>query len=186
MDDDISRWHADNPGVFEEWVNTWQDMVYHTALGMLMQAADAEDVAQEVLVALYKNAHTFRGDAKLSTWLYRITIHKCIDHLRLHNRKKRWWGTKDEPHENELVSFDHPGILAEKKEHAVALFQAMKHLPNDQRSAFVLCKMEGLSLEEMATVLNRSTSAAESLLNRANLNLRKILKNYYEEQVNIR
>ncbi|MBX2939539.1 MAG: RNA polymerase sigma factor [Ferruginibacter sp.] len=183
-DDDISRWHNANPGVFELWVNTWQDMVYNTALGMLMNETDAEDVAQDVFVALYRNSHTFRGEAAISTWLYRVTINRCTDVLRQRKRGKTWWGKREEPSAGDWITFEHPGVLAENKDHATVLFNALQRLPHHQRTAFVLNKMEGLRVAEVAEIMKRSVSGVESLLSRANQHLRQWLKNYYEAQVN--
>jgi len=73
---------------FKVIVTTWQDMVYNTALGILQSAEDAEDVAQEVFVQVYESIHTFKGESKLSTWLYRITTSKALDHIRRKKRKK--------------------------------------------------------------------------------------------------
>lgn len=183
-DEDISRWHEANPGVFEAWVNTWQDMVYNTALGMLMHETDAEDVAQDVFVTLYRRSHTFRGEASISTWLYRVTLNRCTDILRQRKRGSKWWGKRDESIEQDWVTFEHPGVLAENKDHSVVLFNAMQRLPNDQRTAFVLSKLEGLKVQEIAEIMKRSSSSVESLLSRANQNLRQWLKTYYESQVN--
>ena len=71
---------------FRTIVEKWQDMVYNTALGIVQNAEDAEDIAQEAFVQVYQSIHTFKGESKLSTWLYRITIAKALDHER---RKKR-------------------------------------------------------------------------------------------------
>lgn len=73
---------------FKIIVNTWQDMVYNTALGILQNAEDAEDVAQEVFVQVYESIHTFKGESKLSTWLYRITTSKALDHIRRKKERK--------------------------------------------------------------------------------------------------
>ena len=67
---------------FKEIVDTWQDMVYNTALGIVQNAEDAEDIAQEVFVQVYQSVSSFKGDSKFSTWLYRITITKSLDHQR--------------------------------------------------------------------------------------------------------
>ena len=71
---------------FKTIVETWQDMVYNTALGIVQNAEDAEDIAQEVFVQVFQSVSSFKGDSKFSTWLYRITITKSLDHER---RKKR-------------------------------------------------------------------------------------------------
>ena len=71
--------------------------------------------------------------------------------------------------------------MAEQKENAAVLFKALRQLPEQQQSAFVLQKIEGLSQEEIATVLKTTVSAVESLLQRAKANLRKLLEDYYQK-----
>jgi len=75
---------------FRTIVEKWQDMVYNTALGIVQNAEDAEDIAQEAFVQVYQSIHTFKGESKFSTWLYRITIAKALDHERRKKRKKRF------------------------------------------------------------------------------------------------
>lgn len=183
IDADISRWHAEHPGKFETWVHSSKDIVYNTALGIMLNEADAEDITQDVLLSLYKKAPSFREESKVSTWLYRITVNRCIDVQRKKNRKIKWWGKQDKTDEDEAFHFEHPGVLVEKQEHAKALFAALKKIPQDQRAAYVLHKMEDKSMQEIADILNRSTSAVESLLSRANQGLRSHLKTYYESQL---
>jgi RNA polymerase sigma-70 factor (ECF subfamily) len=80
---------------------------------------------------------------------------------------------------NNETDFQHPGIIAEQKERATILFKALQALPGNQMTAFVLQKMEGLSLVEIANILDISSKAVESLLSRAKVNLQQfILKNY--------
>ena len=81
--------HGDE-AAFREIVETWKNMVYNTGLGILQNAEDAEDVTQEVFVQVFESIKTFKAESKLSTWLYRITVSKALDHLRRKKRKKRF------------------------------------------------------------------------------------------------
>lgn len=171
---------------FKTLVDTWQDMVYNTALGILQNAEDAEDVSQEVFMQVYESVSTFKGDSKFSTWLYRITITKTTDHIRKKKRKKRFafvqslYGKNDE----QVVDppdFFHPGITLENKENGTVLFKAIEQLLPNQKTAFVLCKMENLSYREIGEVMNLSDAAIDALLQRAKEKLKKTLKNYYEK-----
>jgi len=85
----IEKLKQGDEAAFKQVVETWQSMVYNTALGILQNAEDAEDVAQEVFVQAYQSVKTFKAESKFSTWLYRITISKALDHLRRKKRKKR-------------------------------------------------------------------------------------------------
>ncbi len=171
---------------FKTLVDTWQDMVYNTALGILQNAEDAEDVSQEVFMQVYESVSTFKGDSKFSTWLYRITITKTTDHIRKKKRKKRFafvqslYGKNDE----QVVDppdFFHPGITLESKENGTVLFKAIEQLLPNQKTAFVLSKMENLSYREIGEAMNLSDAAVDALLQRAKDKLKKALKNYYEK-----
>ncbi len=169
--------------VFSRVVELWQDMVYNTALGILQNEEDAEDVTQEVFVEVFESIADFRGDAKLSTWLYKITIRKSLDQERKKQRQKRGGLLSrifDRNEADDPVSFDHPGITLDNKENAAILFKAIKRLPEKQRLAFMLHKLESLSTEEIAAVMETSVTAVDSLQARAKANLRNILQDYYE------
>lgn len=171
---------------FKSLVATYQDMVYNTALGIVQNAEDAEDVAQEVFIQVYRSIDQFKGDARLSTWIYRITTTKALDHIRSRRRKKRFafitslFGPNDEL-VHEPVDFQHPGVALDRKEQAALLFQTINQLPDNQKVAFTLHKTEGLSYQEIADVMQLSVSAVESLLFRARQNLRKLLEKHYQQ-----
>ncbi len=171
---------------FRTIVEKWQDMVYNTALGIVQNAEDAEDIAQEAFVQVYQSIHTFKGESKFSTWLYRITIAKALDHERRKKRKKRFGIVKkifgNAEDEVILPDFQHPGITLDKKENATILFKAIRELPENQRIAFTLHKVDGLSYQEVSEVMKTSVSSVESLMHRAKSNLKKLLENYYKQQ----
>lgn len=172
---------------FKTIVTTWQDMVFNTALGILQNAEDAEDTAQEVFVQVYESIHTFKGDSKFSTWLYRITTSKALDHIRRSKRKKRFAIIQRLFGDNNDVTihppdFHHPGLLLDKKENASMLFKAIEKLPANQKIAFVLNKVEGLSYQEISDIMETTVSSVESLLHRAKTNLRKLLEEFYREE----
>jgi len=167
---------------FKFLVDTYQDLVFNTAVGIVQNAEDAEDVAQEVFIQVYRSIHSFKGESKLSTWLYRITTTRSLDHLRSKKSKKRFgylqrlFGDSNEPL-MELPDFHHPGVALDKKENAARLFRAIAKLPENQKTAFTLHKLEDLSYQEVSEVMRISVSAVESLMHRAKQNLRKILEN---------
>ena len=169
---------------FKDIVETWQNMVYNTALGILQNAEDAEDVTQETFVQVFESVSSFKGESKFSTWLYRITVSKARDHIRKKKRKKRFafiqslYGRNDEP-VIDPPDFFHPGVGMENKENAAVLFKAVEQLPGNQKTAFVLNKVEGLSYIEIGNIMQITDSAVDALLQRAKANLKKILKEYY-------
>ena len=163
---------------FKELVLKFQDRVFNTSLGLLQHPADAEDMAQEVFIQVYRSIHQFKEESLLSTWIYKITTTKCLDHLRSKKRKKRFgfvgnlFGADNKP-VYEPEEFNHPGVQLDRKEDAALLFKLVEQLPENQRTAFILNKVEELSYREIADVLNTSESAVDSLLQRAKQNLRK-------------
>jgi RNA polymerase sigma factor (sigma-70 family) len=171
---------------FKTLVTNYQDLVYNTALGVVQNSEDAEDVAQEVFLQVYRSIDQFKGDARLSTWIYRITTTKALDHIRSRRRKKRFafitslFGPNDEL-VHEPIDFQHPGVALDRKEQAALLFRLIGQLPDNQKTAFILHKTEELSYQEIADVMKLSVSAVESLLFRARQNLRKLLEKYYQQ-----
>ena len=166
---------------FKQLVDDSQDMVYNTALSIVQHAADAEDVAQEVFIQVYRSIDQFKGDSRLSTWIYRITVTKSLDLIRSRKRKKRFaFVTSLFGPNNEIlhdpVNFHHPGVALDQKEQAAVLFRLIDQLPENQKTAFILLKSEELSYQEIAKVMDLSVSAVESLLFRARQNLRKLLE----------
>lgn len=173
---------------FRFLVEKYQDKVFNTCLGFLRNVEEAEDLTQEVFIEVYESIVSFRGDAKVSTFLYRIAVNKSLDYLRKKKRKKRFsfvlsiFGLEEQLNSPSNIVAEHPGILLENKERTHLLFSKMDELPERQRVAFSLHKIDGLSYQEIAEVMELSISAIESLLFRAKQNLQTKLKNYYESE----
>ncbi len=169
---------------FRDFFEEYKDRVYNTSLGILQNRNDAEDIVQEVFLEIFRSIDNFRGESSLSTWVYRVTVNKSLEHIRKSKRKKRFafvesiFGEKSES-EN-LPDFNHPGVLLENSERSAILFKAIDKLKDSQKSAFVLSKVEGLSNKEIGEVMKISESSVESLMHRAKENLRKFLGNYYK------
>lgn len=168
--------------VFSELVEQWQNMVYNTAISIVQNEEDAEDITQDVFIKVYENMSGFRQEAQLSTWIYRITVNLALDFEKRKKRqkyggllKKIFLVREDE----EPVNFNHPGVQLDNKEKAAILFRALKKLPEKQRVAFTLHKVEGLSYKEVAEIMETTLFSVESLIGRAKTGLRKTLENYY-------
>ncbi len=178
----IERLKRGEESAFRSLVEQYQDLVYNTALGVVQNESDAEDVAQEVFIQVFRSIGTFKSEAKLSTWIYRITTTRALDLLRARKSKKRFgllkrlWETEEESPVENISDFNHPGVSLERKEEAAQLMTAIAQLPENQKVAFVLHKLEGLSYLEIAEVMGNTLPAVESLMHRARLNLRKILE----------
>jgi len=173
--------------VFREVVDRYQTQVFRTCMGMLHHREDAEDIAQEVFVEVYRSVKNFRTDSKLSTWIYRIAINKSLNHLRKRSRS-RWLqpfemlfnGKSEETVYGSGESMPHAAL--EKKQRMQKLHAAIDALPERQKTVFLLNKFEELSYQEIAEVTGQTISSVESLLHRAKVNLQKKLWNCYKKE----
>jgi RNA polymerase sigma factor (sigma-70 family) len=182
----VERLKQGEASAFREVVESAQGLVYNTALGIVQNAQDAEDVTQEVFVQLYESIRSFKGESKLTTWLYRVAVSKAMDHLRKKKRKKRFGFVQSLFGANEELVHDppdfvHPGVSLDNKEKAAQLFKAIELLPEKQKIAFTLNRIEGLSYQEIGEIMKLSIPSVESLLHRARKNLRKTLESFYLE-----
>lgn len=147
--------------------------VYNLALQYVQHVPDAEEITQDVFVSAYKSLDKFRNEADHGTWLYRITINKSLDFLKAKKRKKRFSWLPSGIAENDPVEFNHPGVLLENREETARIFSFINELPDKQKTALILNKIEQLSLGEIAVIMELTTKAVESLVQRAKTNLSK-------------
>lgn len=171
---------------FEELVNLYKDLVFNVCAGLIQNIDDADDLTQDVYIEVFNSISSFKGESSLKTWIYRIAVNKSLELIRKKNRKKRFAHLVSIFSGNEemvIPDFEHPGVKAENKERAAILFNAISKLPESQRIAFTLSKVEELSYKEISDIMKISVSAIESLLFRAKANLKKRLEKYYKEQM---
>ena len=174
---------------FKIFVDEHQRKVLNTCNRFVNNKEDAEDLTQEVFVEVFRSISGFRGDSKLSTWIYRIAVTKSLDFLRKRKRKKRFGIMKsisgEERLREELKATDisNPGTQAENQDRIKILNEALEKLPENQRVAFTLSKYDELSYQEIAEILETTIPAVESLIHRAKNNLKKRLYNYYEKKL---
>jgi RNA polymerase sigma-70 factor (ECF subfamily) len=186
----IEQLKQGHEAAFKTIVEQWKDMVYNTVLGIVQNETEAEDLTQDVFIKVFENVSSFKGESKFSTWLYRIATTTALDHLRSKKRKKRFGfifsltvnDQNEDGQAQEIPDFQHPGVSLDNKERSKILFMAIDQLPENQKVAFTLHKLEGLSYKDISEVLNTTVSAVESLMSRANGNLRKQLEEYYRNQ----
>jgi RNA polymerase sigma factor (sigma-70 family) len=170
-------------------IDDFQQKVFATCISFVPNKEDAEDIAQDVFVEVFNAIHKFKGNSKLSTWIYRITTNKCLEFIRKKNTKKRFAFLQsitgnDIPLDKSsyFTEINHPGIILENKEKSEILFRAINKLPESQRVMFTLSKIDGLSYKEISEITGNSLSSVESVLFRSKKNLQDILKNYYENE----
>lgn len=172
---------------YSKLIDDFQQKVFSTCISFVPNKEDAEDIAQEVFVEVFRSIASFHGKSKLSTWIYRITTNKCLEHIRKKNTKKRFaflqsiFGNEIPLDKSSyFTEMNHPGIILENKEKSETLFKAIHKLPEAQRVVFTLNKIEGFSYKEISEITEKSVSSIESLLFRAKKNLQKILENFYK------
>lgn len=153
-------------------------MVFRVAVRLLGDRAEAEDIAQEAMLRLWRIAPDWReGDASVSTWLYRVTVNLCTDRLRSPRSRSAGWPDDFDPPD------DTPGpeMRLQEAARATALESALGVLPERQRTAVVLRNLEGLSNPEIADIMDVSVEAVESLVARGKRALAKLLAKQREE-----
>ena len=170
---------------FAGLVDKYKQPVMNLVYRMMRDATEAEDLAQIVFVQVFKSAHRYRSSAKFSTWLFTIARNLCLNEIRRRSRHPAESldaprpGQEDQPlHQFEDKQVFSPpesllqGELEDKIEQAVA------DLPENQRTAILLCRREELSYEEISEVLGCSLSATKSLIHRGRETLKLRLKPY--------
>jgi RNA polymerase sigma-70 factor (ECF subfamily) len=172
---------------YNELVKLFADKVFNISISILQNQEDAEDNTQEVFIEVFKSIRNFKGEAKVSTWIYRITVIKAFEFLRKKKSKNRFaivqrlFQMESVLPETDMPHFYHPEVQLENKERSAILFKAIDQLAEKQKTAYVLHKIEGLSYVEVADIMKTSVPSVESLLFRAKQNLKKILSDYYSK-----
>jgi RNA polymerase sigma-70 factor (ECF subfamily) len=167
-------------------VELHQERVVNTCYRFVFVREDAEDIAQEVFIEAYRSIPDFRGESKLSTWIYRIAVAKSLDFIRKRKRKKRL-GFMRALRGGDLIERlpAPPGSLPdaemERRERHRVLQDALSALPENQRTAITLSKYHEFSGREIAEIMGTTLSAVDSLIHRAKAKLRKKLYRYYEK-----
>jgi RNA polymerase sigma-70 factor, ECF subfamily len=172
----LARLRTGEPRAFEEMVVAHQHRVFGLALRMLGNAAEAEEVAQEVFLRAHKSLGEFRGDAKLSTWLYTIASRLCLSRLGSSERALTRQG--EESLLRLAAPADGPETALEQSELELALHRAIADLPDDRRIVLVLRDLEGLSYEEIGATLDLPPGTVRSRLHRARLDLKDKLERF--------
>ncbi len=184
----VDRLKRGDEEAFRMVVERHQKLVLNCAYRFLRDRESAEDLTQEVFLEVFESIHSFRADSQLATWIYRIVVTKSLNQLKSQRRKKRFarlvsvFGTENLA--DRILSSDaaRPDRELENQERRILLNRALDRLPESQRIAFTLSKVEGMSYEEIARVMHTSLPAVESLIHRAKGGLRKRLFRYYSER----
>lgn len=185
----IKNLRSGNQAAFSLLIDDYQQKVFHTCISFVPNKEDAEDIAQEVFLEVYKSIGKFKGNSKLSTWIYKICTNKCLEFIRKKNAKKRLVFMQrilgnEIPLDktNFFTEFNHPGILLEHKEQSETIYLAINTLPESQKTVFTLAKLDGKTYQEIVEITGKSMSSVESIMFRAKKNLQKKLANFYKNK----
>lgn len=167
---------------FEALVTPHEAMVWRTCWHYMNNTQDAQDAVQETMLKAWRSLQSWRGDASLSTWLYRIAVSCCLDLLR--RRKARPGESMDALQEAGFEPTDPspgPEASVEAYDRRQALRAALARLPEEQRIALVMTAVEGHSYEEAAAMLGVAVGTVKSRINRARSRLQEILSETWEQ-----
>lgn len=165
---------AGDPDAFAALVTRSSDRLWAVALRTCRDPDEAADAVQDALINAYRRAGTYRGTAKVSTWLHRIVVNACLDRMRA-NRVRRAFPLPE--------SGDDAAVLAESRdpidEHTTRMTvqAALAQLPIDQRVAITLVDLEGWSVDEAAEILECPPGTVKSRCHRGRSRLAVLLRN---------
>ncbi|MCX6902803.1 MAG: sigma-70 family RNA polymerase sigma factor [Verrucomicrobia bacterium] len=172
---------------FEALVEKYKQPVFSLIYRSLHDAAEADDVSQNVFIQVYKSASRYRVSAKFSTWIFTIARNLCLNELRRRSRHPAESLDQSSPQDEhqparqiEDMNTVHPPDLVLRGELERKVDEAIAALPENQRTALLLCREGELSYEEITKVLGCSLSATKSLIHRARETLKQQLKPYLE------
>lgn len=175
---------------FESLVQRYKQPVINFIFRTLPDAAESEDLAQVVFLQIYKSAQRYRDSAKFSTWMFTIARNVCLNELRRRSRHPA--DSLDELQSNSESEWERqvpdggqimPSDLTLRSELEIKVEQAVRALPENQRTAILLFTWEGLSYDQIAEVLGCSLQATKSLIFRARETLKRRLKPYLREGI---
>jgi RNA polymerase sigma-70 factor (ECF subfamily) len=179
----VARLKKGDEGAFAILVHRFQAKLFGLAYALILDHEESQDIVQEVFLKAYQNIGKFKGQAKLSTWLHRITINQCLNWKRRWSRRRRWQHRSLESDGNEsflepLTDDSTPEMRYQDKELQQKYWTALQALPEKARTVFVLKELEGLSYDEIATTLRLNRGTVSSRLHYARKYLKQVLQTY--------
>lgn len=183
----VLRCQEDDCGAFDEIVARYKDGIYNYIWRMISNRDDVEDLAQEVFVRAFASIKSFRREANLRTWLYRIATNLCVDKYRRAGLEKKLFvpieceGDGDESETAELPDSTYePQRVVEQIELQMEIQRALSMLPDKLRASLLLYDLEGMSYNEIAEATGVPVGTVKSRLSNARMQLRQMLKPYIE------
>lgn len=185
----VQRFQAGDRDAYAEIVRRYQNRVYTMCVRWMRDDRVAEEVAQDVFVALYRALPSFRGDARLSTWVYRVVVNHCKNRLlyrkrRAHDRHEPLEGnpTDDGPERQLAGDGPEPDSLRHRTEAEHLVEVGLSQLDDEQRTIIVLRDIEDRSYEEIADIMGVPRGTVKSRLHRARAQLATVLGRKIREE----
>jgi RNA polymerase sigma-70 factor (ECF subfamily) len=176
----IGRFQSGELDAFDQIVDRYQDYVYSLAYQFTRNCDDAYDISQEVFVKVFKSLGGLRDNSTFNSWLRRVTVNACIDYLRQRSNGEGSSDALDMQYMNTGGSAELPDSPMQVRELQDVILKAVDRLPEKQRKVFVLRHYKHLSLEEIASTMNRSQGTVKANLFHATRRLRKLLESYLD------
>ncbi|MEP7324182.1 MAG: RNA polymerase sigma factor [Saprospiraceae bacterium] len=165
---------------FESIYQSHKNMVYNLCLHYVQNTTEAQDITQESFIKIFNRYDQYDATkGTIKSWISGITVHQCLDYLKSKKTKKRFglilslFQSSSYESVHQLSDFDHPGVILENKTEVEHLFMLIRTLPDHQKTALILNKIEDRPVKEVAEIMNITSKAVESLLQRAKQNLSK-------------
>lgn len=183
----LAKFKKGDQHAFELLVRKYKTIVYNTIYSIIGDAQEADDIAQEVFLKVYTKAGSFKGKSSFSTWLYRITVNRCVDELRKRNDKIISYETEFNEEEklklkDVLASREKDGSEELRQKELQDIIQkAMNSLPEKYRIILTLKEMEGLSYIEISKIMKISLAKVKIWLFRARQKLKEKLAFLYPQ-----
>ncbi len=172
-----------NEEQFAEVVENYTSFVYNVAYRMMNNPDDADDVVQDAFISAYRAKDRFRGDAQVTTWLYRITVNAALMRIRKDKRRVQMTAPEDSYTERNVADWEEtPDKAALNSELSREIKSKIALLPEDLRTAVVLRDVQGMSNTEAAEILDISISALKARLHRGRVALRDMLDDYIKQR----
>jgi RNA polymerase sigma-70 factor (ECF subfamily) len=166
---------------YAQLVNRYKDLVYTLAIRMLKHREEAEEVAQDTFIKVFKSLEKFKVDSKISTWIYKLTYNTCLDRIKK-NKKHLNDVAIDEFTFNKLDTIDNALDNLIKEEKHTLIKNCINKLPEDSSALLTLFYFEELSLDEISKIINIEANTVKVKLFRARKKLAVILEQYLQPE----
>jgi RNA polymerase sigma-70 factor, ECF subfamily len=181
-----------DPDAYQEMADRYLPQIYRLAYGITRDSMEAQDITQDVLLAVFRRVEEFKGKSAVLTWIYRIAVNASLDRVRMRQRRRETL-----PLEDYLPTFTSDGMHAEEivdwsqapldqllsQEARDKIHEAIESLPEELKAVLVMKDVEGFSLRDICDIMELSLPAVKSRLHRARLGLRGVLASYFREKL---